>query len=537
MLKHLRILTFGIIIIVILIWIALGPGMRKFLETNGSSIINEVKQRSDDHILIDRISGDFWSGVLIERLIIYADHDPEHLPLLEADMVTLKIPIGAILRREWEASSIHINGFNAVLHIDTEGKLALPDWTFRTARTDSTQPLTAGLSSIGKNSGIQISCENGVLEIFKRFPNLTETVNVHFTQLEGRGEYIDGEGVTVESMTGDYLSTPLSFSGLIPIDENEDMRFQVILGEIGLSTVFRDIDPLFRGSSYFPTGTASLELLLSGTRDYPVVTGALNLVNTTAGNIVLTAAHADIAYSAGVIDLTDMTADTYGGTMNGSGLINLLSTEPLWQADCSFENIDLAEYLDSNGYYAYEVDGGFSGSADVRGDFSSPDSLEIDAVITSSGGRFLSPFSDRFMNPAMYALERSEPSEADMTTYSSASIEALIQDSVIRIDRFQLQSHELQVEAHGYIGFDHSISASGGLTIPLDKARDHPKLGGVVGFLPDTLQRVALEFSLSGWLHDMEFNPQIGENFLRGILDRTDDAYHDLADSVTGIGN
>jgi hypothetical protein len=530
--KRFRIVIIVVLLAAILVWIALGPGLRRFLETNGSMITSEVSRRTDDHVRIESLSGDYWSGIVIEGMIIYTDRDPAHRPLLEADRVVLHVPLSAIINREITASSVHISGFTVALHIDADGLIALPDWKISESPANGTKPLFAGWIPAQNRKGIDITCDNGVLEIYKKFPNLTETVKVNFTQLAGSGEFFEGEGARIDSITGDYLAAPLEITGWIPSDSDEPMELSLNLGEVGFSTVFRDIDPLFRGSRYLPTGAASLTLHFGGTREIPEIAGNVDLSETTVGNVKLNAAHADVAYSAGVVDLTNLTAEAYEGSIEGTGRVNLLAESPIWQADCTFEDIDLAEYLDQNGYYAYEVDGPFAGSAQASGDFASPASLQIDAQLTSDGGRYLSPFSDRFLNIASGQPNAGEPSEADLTTYDDVAIDVRVRESQILVDRLHFVSHDLQLEAHGWIGFDHTLSGSGGFTIPMDKARLHPRLRNLVTLLPSTIDRVALEFSISGELGNVRINPRIGENFLSGILDRVDDLYHDIGDAI-----
>ncbi len=525
-----------ILILAIGAWVALGPGMRRFLEKNEGMIIARVKAQTDNHMLIDRISGDFWSGVVLERLVIYADHDPAHLPLLSADRVILRLPLMALLDQEVNPSAIHIDGFTVVLHIDVDGSIALPEWTPETASSIRPTVLHAGMAG-RKKAGITITCEDGILEIHKRFPHLTETVRVAFTQLEGSGEYIEDEGFRIDSITGDYLASPIVLRGMVPTDPEDLIELEASLGDVGFSTVFRDIDPLFRGSSYLPTGRASLEIRLSGTRKRPEITGSVDLRETTAGNVTIDTAHADVAYSAGVIDLSGVAAEAYGGIVEATGRINLLAESPIWQALCTFEDIDLAEYLDSNGYYAYEVSGGFSGSIDARGDFKDPDALECSALIAGEGGMYLSPFSERFTDVTMGIENHAPPSEADLAEYDELTVSFRVQDSRIVVDLLHFVSQDLQAEARGYVGFDKSIEASGGLTVPLDRARRHPQFRQYVGFLPDTLNRASLEFTISGWLYDAHFTASPGENLLRGLLDQGSDSLHDLGDAFSGFGN
>jgi len=54
----------------------------------------------------------------------------------------------------------------------------------------------------------------------------------------------------------------------------------------------------------------------------------------TLGNVTVDSSHAAMAYSAGVVDLTTVTARTYGGTLEGSGKVNLLSETPIWDMSC-----------------------------------------------------------------------------------------------------------------------------------------------------------------------------------------------------------
>ncbi|HDS30095.1 MAG TPA: hypothetical protein ENN67_03540 [Firmicutes bacterium] len=328
----------------------------------------------------------------------------------------------------------------------------------------------------------------------------------------------------MNSITGNYLASPIAISGWIPEGEENPIDLTTSIGNFNFTTVFRDLDPLLRGSKFLPTGTGSLLLTLNGSKKLPEIAGTLDLADTTAGNAFVNAAHVDVSYSAGVVDLINVTAEAYEGSIEATGRINLLPANPTWQIDCTFANIDLAQYLDSNGYYAYEVNGPFSGTASGKGDFISQDSLQMDAEVKSSSGKYLSPFSSRFMNIAAGTSNPGKADESELTDYDDIQINLRVRESRINVDRLHFVSNDLQLEARGWIGFDHTLSGSGGFTIPLDKAKLHPKLRTVVALLPSSVNRVSLEFSIGGTLENVKINPKIGENFLKGVLDRAGDA-------------
>jgi hypothetical protein len=521
----------------IIVWAVFGPGMRFYLSRNGMRIIEDIKIRSDDHVLIGSLSGDLWSGVKAERVAVYSDKDPAHLPLLEADTIILRFSLLDLIRGQTTPGSIHIKGFNSSVHIAADGTIALPEWKFRTAM-QSQSSYRAGFDGGAAGSaglrGIRITCEDGVLEIHKRFPMLTESVDVELTQLEGRGEFRMDEGLNIDGIHGKYLTSDVTLEGFVPLDENEPMDLSASMSDTLLDSVFRDIDPLFRGSAYLPSGTANGTVHVAGARDNLTVNGAIELTESVLGNVKIDAADAQVAYSAGLIDLTQVMVQAYGGTAEATARINLLGEKPLWNAVSTFESINLPDYLDSNGYYTYEATGLFSGTLEARGDFDSADSLDCSIEIECGTGSYLTPFSDRFMSRMTGATGDAEITEGDLAVFNELSVLARIEESTIYVDRFHFVSNDLQVEATGQVGFDKSIHASGMLSVPLDKAKEHPRLGRYVSFLADSINRVPLEFSISGYLYDLDFNPRITDNFLRGLADHGEDFLHDIGESVSG---
>jgi hypothetical protein len=532
--KKLRNFIFIVIAIIILFWVALGPGMRVWLGSQSQSIIGQIEARSDDHVKIGTIGGDFWSGIRLGRVIIYADKDPQHLPLLRADTVILKFSLANLLRRNFMPVSVDVRGFDAVLHISPDGTLILPEWEFRTAMSQ-TRPLHAGFTlSTGKSDSVLITCSDGILEIHKKFPEIPEMVDIVFTQLAGSGEYKIDEGLNVEEITGMYLITPIEVSGYVPADKSEPLDIDATIGDVRLDSIFRDLDPLFRDNEYLPDGNAEGEIHLDGPGDHPAITAHVKLTDASLGNINIDMAETSVAYSAGVVDLTGMTAQAYDGTMTGSGRINLLSETPLWTAICNFDSLDLPQYLEENGYLRYAMSGQFSGTVDARGDFSNADSLDCDVQIRSQNGQFLTPFSPRLLSSVQGAPLPAEITDEDMADFDDIDVRARIRNSRIVIQRFHFVSNDLQVEAGGSIGFDKTISADGGLSVPADLARQHPNFGRFARMLPDSINRVSLEFSITGTIGSPQFNPKLTENLLRGLTDQGSDLGHDLLGSISG---
>jgi len=531
--KRLRILLIIVILAPILVWAIFGPGMRVYINGKSGRIIRDIETRSDGHVKVGAVRGDLWSGVTAERVIVYADKDPAHLPIVRADKATLRFSLLDLLRRDFTPTRIHVDGFEVALHIGTDGKIVLPQWTFRmsSARVPS---ILAGIAPPpGSAKGIRITCENGVLEIHKRFPNMTESVDVAFSRLEGAGRYVTKQGLWIDSVTGLYFTTPIEFKGYVPADSKEPMDLDADVGEVNLVTVFRDLDPLFRESAYLPEGKAQCAIHVEGAKDQISVSGALQLSEALLGNVKIDNAKGDVAYSAGVVDLTGLTADAYGGKVEGTGRINLLAETPIWSAKCTFDSVDLPAYLDENGYLKYEMKGAFSGSVDASGDFASADTMTCTTLITSSDGTFLSPFSDRFLSMTQGAPQDTPISPEDFAPYKELEVRARIEEAEIIVERFHFVSDDLQVEARGLVGFDKTVSAAGGLSVPLDRARRHPKIGPFVSFLPTSMSRVSLAFSVTGSVDAPVFSARPAQNLLEGLLDQGSDLAHDLGGAVT----
>jgi len=532
--KRVRITIAVVILLPILIWIAGGPGARFYISRNGASIIADIARRSDENIRVGSISGDLWSGVTGKRVVIYADKDPAHLPLLSADTVHVKFSILDLFRLRLNPVRVHMDGFTVALHVAPDGSVALPEWSIRSAGDDG-RAIRAGYAAGSSSKSISVTCTDGTLEIHKRFPTLPESVDIVFTRLEGEGEYVPEDGLRIGNIHGKYLASDVSVQGYVPADRDEAVDLTATINQVILGSFFRDIDPLFRGNAYLPSGTAGGEFRLAGPREQLEVAGSMDLADSIFGNAKIDHAAAQVAYSAGVIDLNQISIEAYGGRADATGRINLLTEVPIWSAVCSFSDLNVGDYLDSNGYYSYEMSGDFSGSLEARGDFANPDALACTVEIQCMGGSYRNPFSERFMSMPPRMLEITPVTDEDLVGFDELIVNARIEDSSINVERFHFVSHELQVEATGAIGFDKSISASGGLSVPLDRARQHPRFGRYVRLLPDSLQRASLEFSVSGWLYDVQFSARPTENLLRGLLDQGGDLLHDLGESLEGL--
>jgi hypothetical protein len=525
---------FFIIIILVLGWAALGPGLRLYVDSRSSDFIDSMKKKSNGLMVVDSVGGDFWSGITLNKVIIYTDNDPDHLPILDAQSVNLTFPLSCILTQDYTPSHIHISNFNIALHIDEDGTVALPEWAFKTADTGSRILHTGFVLSGGSAGKIGFSCENGVLEIIKRFPKLTEPVDININHLAGNGTYSSNRGIDLTSLTGDYLTSKTSLHGFIPKDKSEPLDLDADFSGLQLTDLFKDIDPLFRGNKYLPSGDSSGKVKISGPGNKVELTGEFDLTNGILGNVAVGSAQASVAYKPGTVELTKVTASAYGGKIDGAGEINLLSEAPLWNLNFTVDKLDLGQYLVSNGYYAYEIKGDFSGTGEAKGDFKSRSALTCNASIESNSGTYLSPFSEKFMAIAQKTKKEAEVKESDIVNYDEAKIELEIKDSLIRINKYHFLSYDLNVDAKGVVGFNKSINVSGGLSVPLAKARKNRKLGIFVALLPDSLSRANLEFSLEGFLNNVKFNARPTENLIRSIVDNGSDALHKTGDAFTG---
>jgi hypothetical protein len=181
------------------------------------------------------------------------------------------------------------------------------------------------------------------------------------------------------------------------------------------------------------------------------------------------------------------------------------------------------------------MSGNFTGTVEAQGDFTNPDSINGTMEIACVDGSYLSPFSSRFMDMSEGTTADTPISPSDMSEFSDLTIRATIGDSNIRVGQFHFVSSDLQVEATGDVGFNKSIDARGGLSVPLDRAKQHPKFGRFVSFLPDTLNRVSLEFTLTGFIYNINFSASPSENLLRGLADQGSDMLHGAGDSFTPI--
>ncbi len=533
--RIIRTVIFILILIPVLIWIALGPGLRFYLRGNGDRITSDIEEKSDGHIRIGSLSGDFWSGFTFERIMVYSDREIDNLPLLSADQITCRLSIIRLLQRNFTPNSVHIDGFNVTLQIDADGKVLLPEWQFRTSKKRNPLLHAGFIQAVDNKNGVKISCDNGVIEIRKNLPGIIEAVDMIFYQVAGNGELIPDEEIRIERLLCEYLTTPITLEGFYPLDSSDSIDIDISCEPVNLRSVFRDLDPLFRNSEFLPEGKVLGEIRFDGPIDRMMITGNMRMNETVLGNISIDDASGAFAYSAGVIDLTGVSADAYGGNIEGSCRINLLSEIPNWSAVCNFESIDVPDYLSTNGYLKYEMTGEFFGSVRANGDFTSADALTCTVTISSNGGRFLTPFSDRFMTITHGIPNDSPITDEDLADYSDLEVRARITESIIRIQRFHFVSEDLQIESNGEVGFDKTISADGGISVPIERARRHPKFGSYVDFLPDSMNRVSFMFSISGTLDAPEFSPKLTDNLLQGLEDIGSDWVHDVGDSFTGF--
>lgn len=124
--------------------------------------------------------------------------------------------------------------------------------------------------------------------------------------------------------------------------------------------------------------------------------------------------------------------------------------------------------------------------------------------------------------------------QSDLVNFDDAEMQLNIKDSRITVDKFHFASHDLGIDATGHLGFDKSIAASGNLTVPMDKAKQNRKLSRFVAILPDSMDRISLDFSLSGYLSNIQFNAEPSANLLKGILDQGGDLLHGLGNALKG---
>ncbi|HEX9744319.1 MAG TPA: hypothetical protein VGB30_02735 [bacterium] len=535
--KPVRVILTIILIVIVLGTIVLGPGTSAYLKSRGSDITRMIGSRTDGNVIVNKIRGNFFSGFTLEKVVVYSDKSEEYLPLLSADTVKCRLTLMNILTWDFTPGEVQVDGFDSALHVGEDGKMVLPDWEVQTSQARTVRPFIAGYVLAGSgNKEINVFLKSGVLEVYKKFPGHPEPVDLVITQLQGDGIYYTEGGLQINSITGDYQSSPVTVQGYVATDESKENDVELDFGELNFSTIFRDIDPLFRNSQFLPTGNTSGSVHLAGGLKTPEVTGNLAFSDSTFANVSIESAETSFSYSAGVLDLSGIRADSYGGILTATGQLNLLSTVPRWELMGEFQNLDFAKYIDQIGYrHSYELNGLFSGEIIASGDFLHPENLDVGISLNSDSGTFLSPFSDGMMQGLAGAVLSDESRAASYVDYDQLEILARIDNRKINLERFHFLSYDLQVEATGQVGFDHSISASGGMSVPLDKARQHPQFGQYIRFLPDSVNRATLDFTLSGHLEDIKFNPKVSDNFLRGVLDDGDDLVSDRVDEIKGF--
>jgi len=518
-----------LIAIVIAVPLVLGPGFRIWLRGSEKEIIGQITEQTDGLVAIEGIDGDYLSGITAKNMVVYSGKDIDRLPLITADKAWFKIPLGNLLNRSYLPSRIEIDGFEVHLYISETGEVELPD--FKISNSQKSPVYLAGFAAKISTGRIPIEARNGIVEIHKSFPGIAGAVNISFFQAGGSGTY-DHTGVEITEFTAEYLASPVKINGYVPFDEKAEINVTGKIDQVNLSSVFRNFEPIFEGSPYLPDGVAGTTINVKGEKNKLSVSGTFALADATLGNANITSADSSFTYSAGVIDLSDFNADVYGGTLTGNGTINLLSETPLWNAESEFQSVDIPGYLESVRYLKYEVTGDFSGNMTASGNFLNPDDMVVSIEIKSDGGKFLSPFCDRFMNLTNGQVNNSPVSEAELAVYTELETSAHIANSDIIIDRLNFMSDDLQIDGNGTIGFDKKISAGGDLSVPLDKAKAHPKFGSYVGFLPDRIGRVTLDFTISGTLITPKFSANPTENLLRGLMDQSSDILHDIGDAL-----
>lgn len=519
-----RLLVFILIFLPLLIWFALGPALRIYLESNPQFIIDKIKKSSDNYVLVKSITGDYWSGFILNDVIVYTDNNPEHLPFLDAQKVIFHLPIKNLLLRQFIPSSIQIDNFNVALHIAEDGSIALPSWVSELAADSNYQLMRSGISGWNViHDDIAITFENGVLEIIKRFPlkstNLTEPVEIAFTQLAGSAIYSAKTGISIQSFTGKYLVSQLTLTGNFGLNPGAQLSLTASLGKISLADLYKDIDPLFRGNELLPPGNVSIVLNITGTSKTPKVDGYFMLDSCKIGNALIDQAKSAFSYASGIINIKTFQASTHKGNIQGTATINLLKKSPLWESDFILQGINIGEYLDSNGFFAYGFTGDFFGSMKLSGNFVDLDSFKCDFSIHSSDGKYLSPFSDRFISIGLGNDSKAPINETDLTDYKEVRIDGYIDGSIIYVRTFRLRSNDLDVNAEGRIGFDRSIEAAGELSAPLNNARQNKKLSPFVSMISKSKERVNLVFNLSGHLNNIKFIAQPSNEMLEKMFE------------------
>jgi len=531
--RSVKIILSVVVILLVAIYLALGPGLRIWINSNVDTISSNVSTRTDDLVHLGGLDGDFFSGFTATNVAVYSDKDINHLPLLTADRIIFTIPIGNILNSTFFPSRVEMHGYQVNVYIDEDGEVALPDLKLSFAPNPPVRH--AAMVPGPQLMKFPWACSGGVIEVHKRFTGVSETVNIVFFRSGGYGKYIEDTGIEITSFTAEYFSTPFELSGSIPFDEITPVDLTCSTEPVNLSSVFRNFEPIFHSSPYVPDGSAELTINVKGQKEHLEAFGTFKLTETKFGNAKIDNTWGEVSYSAGVININNFEADTYGGMLSGTATVNLLSETPRWDANCNFQTVDIPAYLEANGFLRYPMTGEFSGSVTAQGSFSDPGDLQISVNLNSSGGKFLSPFCEKLMRPAQLQPSEIQITDDDLAEFSNLATDARIINSEILIDRLRFVSEDLQIEGNGLIGFDKSIVAGGGLSVPLQLAKAHPRFGTFVAFLPDSLNRVALEFSVRGSIAEPEFSANPSENLLMGLADNSSDLMHDIGSSLTDL--
>jgi type II secretion system protein N len=165
------------------------------------------------------------------------------------------------------------------------------------------------------------------------------------------------------------------------------------------------------------------------------------------------------SFSTGALKLTSFQTSVGGGEIHGDAQVATQAKHSPFNADVSFNGVNVDQLMSESGQPAGEVTGTLKGWLDLYGNTAKTSSLNGSGQLEITGGSLK---NIEILEMLGQGLQIPDLVELNLKT---AEVDARVVSGVVNVDKLLLQSQNLQVTAHGTVEIGGKLALNARLTI------------------------------------------------------------------------
>ncbi|MFH1515944.1 MAG: AsmA-like C-terminal region-containing protein [bacterium] len=453
------------------------------LNCNRDKILDYVDKHYSGQIGVGDISGNFFSGLVLEDLYFLHDKDNVSLPVWTGDKLTIKYNLSGIFSGKFTPGTVILDGFVLRIVQQKDGSFKFPQLIPHPVNAQGGQMNIGNFKIIVKNSRLDYN-EN---EDFINSP-----LNIEIKEINATANYHDTGKLRIRRCNGKFLESNISIRGEIETNSILESSLNLEIDDIGLWQLAGAMGHLFPSSSKLrPTGECKINAKITGPLAAPKLEGTCQLDNASIGNFNLKDTLFQIKYLNKNIQLSEGIAKAYNGRISLEGNIDASQNPPTFELNAEAMGFDLGNYISELENGLDPVSGSFDGKFSCKGDFVNLSNLVGKGELHCNQGMYLNPFKGADTG---FLGKRQEKKMG----FKSLDIDFNIEQLELLIDSFRLESNWIEIIADGLVEFSGTLNIQGTIIADSELFKANEKFNEITSLLSLKNVKIPVKFKLLG---------------------------------------